>query len=78
MGNHERKHLRFSKGLMSQHNFGKNQKETLRQFEERGGKNGIVTYIEALQFFETLPLFSDLLEAIVVHAGLIYDVPMRE
>lgn len=76
-GNHERKHVRYSLGLMPQAHFTGNQRRTVRQFEERGGKNGLASYAEALDYFKTLPLYLDLPWAILVHAGLIGGVPLE-
>lgn len=77
MGNHERKHLRFSQGLMPERNFGRNQQKTVKQFEEaRVALN--ITYEEALKYFSTLPLFLEFPEAIIVHAGFVYGIPLQE
>jgi serine/threonine protein phosphatase 1 len=77
LGNHERKHLRFSQGLMLPKNFGKNQQNTIRQFENRQAALDL-GYSDALGYFKSLPLYLEFPEAIVVHAGLIYGIPLHE
>lgn len=77
LGNHERKHLRFSQGLMPGKNFGINQKNTVKQFEERGAELNL-SYSDALGYFKSLALYLDFPEAIVVHAGLVYGTPLYE
>ena len=75
LGNHERKHERYDRGLIAERHFGKNQGETIWQFRQRGAALGI-SYKEALAYFRTLPLYLEFPEAIVVHAGLVYGIPL--
>ena len=75
-GNHEAKHLGFSLGRISEKYFGKNQRRTIEQFESRKGRHGIMSYTEALTYFAALPYFIELPEAILVHAGLTYGIPL--
>jgi len=77
MGNHERKHLRFSQGLMLPKNFGIHQRNTMVQFENRQAALNL-SYSDALGYFKTLPLYLDFPEAIIVHAGLIYGISFNE
>ncbi len=77
MGNHERKHERYERGLIAERHFFKNQRETIRQFREREKILGL-SYEDALRYFRTLPLFLEFPEAIVVHAGLIHGIPWEE
>ncbi len=76
LGNHESKHVGFSLGLLPEKYFGKNQRKTVKQFEDRKGRVDTMTYAEALAYFKTLPLFIELPEAIIVHAGLMYGIPL--
>lgn len=85
LGNHERKHLRYARGIMDPKNFGRNQKEALRQFDEIGGTEELVgggyylvTYREAIEFFGTLPMYMTIPGALVVHAGFMYEIPLYE
>ncbi len=74
VGNHELKHIHnhwgtLDKGKPSRY-FGKIYVEARQQFLDRGGRNGLPTYDEAVQFFRRLSLYLEIPEAILVHAGL--------
>ncbi|MBI5733293.1 metallophosphoesterase [Candidatus Jorgensenbacteria bacterium] len=78
LGNHERKHERFPRGLIHPDHFTKSQQVTVAQFEARNKISVQTSYEEALEYFRTLPLYIDLPEAILVHGGLIYGVSFAE
>ena len=71
LGNHERKHVRHFSGLMADRNFGRAQRLSVEQF-----KKANMDYEEVIGYFAGLPNYLDLSEAILVHAGLIYGVPL--
>ena len=77
-GNHERKHERFSMGLIRPVHFGLNQWNTVRQFAMQYPQKVSVSYDEAIEYFKTLPLFIDLPEALVVHAGVMHGIPFAK
>jgi serine/threonine protein phosphatase 1 len=77
-GNHERKHEGFSTGLIRPVHFGPNQRGTVRQFAIQYPRQVSVSYAEAIEYFKTLPLYIDLPEALLVHAGVMYGTPLAE
>ena len=77
LGNHERKHVRFDQGLIAKRHFGKAQLETIRQFKHRFDELHL-SYKETLEYFKTLPLYLNFPEALVVHAGMLYGIPLEE
>ena len=76
LGNHERKHLRFSIGLIEPAYFGMNQRLTVMQFAQRHLREPSPSYREALDYFWKLPFYLNFPDALVVHAGVIYGVPL--
>lgn len=70
MGNHEYKHVRFKHGILKR--LSPSQIQTQEQFRTAGKD-----YDAAVKFMETLPFFIELPEAILVHAGLEYGIPME-
>ena len=70
MGNHERKHYRHSIGRSP---IGKSQLLAIEQFKRAG-----MDYGKILEFFKNLPLYMELPEAVLVHAGLMYGIPLEK
>jgi serine/threonine protein phosphatase 1 len=78
-GNHERKHVRVVRGLMSQRNFGRAQRATVEQFDRAlRSEGGTLSYREAIELFASFPLSIEFPEALLVHAGFEYGVPLGE
>lgn len=73
MGNHERKHCRHYFGLMPSRNFGRAQQWAQKQFKALG-----IDYEEVINYFAKLPLYIDLPEAILVHAGLVRGILLEK
>lgn len=71
MGNHEYKHVRFRHGILKR--LSPSQIETREQFMRTGQD-----YEAAVDFMETLPFYLDLPEAVLVHAGLEYGLPIEK
>jgi serine/threonine protein phosphatase 1 len=69
MGNHEYKHVRFRNGILKQ--LSPSQIQARQQYVDRG-----LDYDAAVDFMENLPFYMDLPEAVLVHAGLRYGIPM--
>lgn len=69
-GNHEYKHVRFRKGILKQ--LSSSQIGARQQYFDRG-----LDYDEAVDFMEKLPFFIDNPDALLVHAGLQYGIPMK-
>jgi serine/threonine protein phosphatase 1 len=65
MGNHEFKHVR---GIMSRSQVG-----ARGQFTD-----SLLSYEAAVAYMDTLPFYLELPEAILVHAGLEYGIPMAQ
>jgi len=72
-GNHEHKHVRFKDGVLKQ--LSPSQIGARAQFLQKGGQ---AYYDEAVEFMRTLPFYVELPEAILVHAGLEYGIPMED
>src|SRR3989344_3910458 len=70
MGNHERKHYRYSIGKSPIH---RSQLLAVEQFKKAG-----MDYNRILDFFKNLLLYIELPEAILAHAGLIYGIPLEQ
>lgn len=77
-GNHERKHERFSMHFIKPAHFGLNNQRTVHQFATQYPRNVSVSYSAALEYFKGLPRYIDLPEALLVHAGVIYGIPLEE
>jgi len=71
MGNHEYKHVRFRHRILKE--LSPSQIGTREQFLNRG-----LDYETAVDFMETLPFYLEFPEAVLVHAGLEYGIPMEE
>ena len=71
MGNHEYKHVRFRQGILRK--LSPSQIGAREQFLQTGKD-----YDAAIDFMEQLPFYLELPEAILVHAGLEYGIPMQE
>jgi len=84
LGNHERKHVKYSRNELHRHHFKQGQQDTRSQFGERSGTNipdwkclgPIPTYAQALAYFQTLPRYLDLPEALIVHGGVMHGTPL--
>lgn len=72
MGNHEYVHLGVYEKRMSRSKLGKNRIRTIKQFRRMSPSKSLSEYHAALAYFKRSPLFLDLPEAIIVHAGLEY------
>ncbi len=71
MGNHEYKHVRYRHGVLKR--LSKSQAATKHQYEIMG-----IDYETAVDYMESLPFYLDLPEAIIVHAGLEYGIPLEK
>ena len=67
LGNHESRHVRMSKSRQAP---ALEQHLTARQFDDAG-------YARVIEYFESLPLYIELPEAILVHDGLGRGLPLR-
>ena len=70
MGNHEYKHVRYRDGVLK--NLSPSQIGARQQFWDRG-----IDYNIAVDYMETLPFYMDLPEALLVHAGMEYSIPIE-
>ncbi len=71
MGNHEYKHVRYRQGILKQ--LSPSQIGARQQYFDRG-----LDYDADVDFMETLPFYREFPEAVVVHAGLVYDIPLEQ
>jgi len=79
-GNHEVRHLWADKNKkqMPPECLSASHRRTIAQFEA-AGRNGIgIGYGDALEYFSKLPLFRELEDVTIVHAGLRYGIPLAE
>ncbi len=68
MGNHEYKHVRFRNGILPA--LSRSQVGAREQFWQRGDYDAAVDYMESLPFYIDRP------DAVMVHAGMQYGIPM--